>query len=262
MRTLLRIIVYITLATLLFAAAIAISVPVDAWIGRDRIAALANTTFPNAGAVPVAAYVAEPPGVGPHPAVIMIHEFWGLQSSILGKADALAREGYVVVAPDTYRGSVTSWLPRAIYLSLTTPTERVNVDLDAVFAWLAGRPDVDPNRIIVMGFCYGGGKALRYSLHNRNVAGTGIFYGSLITDPAVLQDLPGPVLGIFGSEDQNPSPDAVREFEIALNAASVPYEITIYEGEGHAFVKDVESIRQGGAQGAAWMQFLAFLERF
>jgi carboxymethylenebutenolidase len=193
------------------------------------------------------------------PAVIMIHEFWGLKSSIVGKADALAAEGYLVVAPDTYRGAVTAWLPRAIYLSAGTPTPRVNVDLDTVFAWLAQEPDVDPRRIMVMGFCYGGGKALRYSLHNPNLAATGVFYGSLISDPTVLANLPGPVLGIFGAEDQSPSPDQVAAFETGLQSAGIPHQITIYPGVGHAFLTDIEAIRGGGTQGAAWQEFLAFL---
>lgn len=264
MKTTLKILGY-SLATL--AALIGLlflSIGVDALIGGNRIDQLTNTTIPAPDSTlpDVRGYVVRPesPPAEPLPAVIMIHEFWGIQSSLHGKAQDVAQAGYVVVVPDTYRGAVTNWLPRAIYLSATTPTERVNLDLDTVFAWLADQPDVDPQRIMVMGFCYGGGKSLRYSLHNPQVAATGVFYGSLLSDPQILSQLPGPVLGIFGAEDRSPSPEDVRAFEIGLQAAQIPHEITIYPGVGHAFLTDMDAIRAGGTQGAAWQQFLDFLE--
>ncbi|MEX1020338.1 MAG: dienelactone hydrolase family protein [Litorilinea sp.] len=289
MKTALKVLAYLVGAILILGALLAGSVLIDALVGRSRIDALTNTTIPGMilpsasdtgssasgttaaeateqptaeQAPPVAAHVARPMHETStlRPAVIMIHEFWGLQSSIVGKADALAEEGYIVVAPDTYRGAVTGWLPRAIYLSATTPTERVNADLDSVFAWLAAQPGVDATRIMVMGFCYGGGKALRYSLHNDHLAATGVFYGSLIADPAQLAALPGPVLGIFGAEDQSPTPAQVAEFEMGLEAAQIPHQITVYPEVGHAFLTTIEAIRQGGTQGAAWQEFLDFLD--
>jgi carboxymethylenebutenolidase len=260
LRLILRILGYTLALIFAFVLFLAVSIAIDSLAGAQRVTTLTNTVLSAPNGPDVRVYIARPTqSEGQRPAVIMIHEFWGLQSSILGKADALAQEGYVVVAPDTYRGAVTNWLPRAIFLSATTPTERVNQDLDTVFAWLAAQPDVDPNRIMVMGFCYGGGKALRYSLHNPNVAATGVFYGSLITDPAILQTLPGPVLGIFGSEDNSPSPQQVHEFEVSLAAVGIPHQITIYPGVGHAFITDIATIRQGGVQGTAWQEFLDFL---
>lgn len=237
------------------------SVAVDALAGSGRVAELTNTAIPNETGSPVAAYVAEPEGDGPFPAVIMLHEFWGLKPEIIGKADALAAEGYVVVAPDMYRGRATGWLPRAIYLALTVPEDQVLDDLDPVFRWLQEQPEVDADQIVVMGFCYGGGKSLQYSLRNPDLAGTGIFYGALESEPALLRRLPGPVLGIFGAQDQAPSPEEVAYFETGLQAAGIDHEITIYEGVGHAFVTSIEAIRQGGPQGEAWTQFLAWLQR-
>ncbi len=237
------------------------SVAVDRLLDRGRIDALVNTWIETPNGPAVGAFVAQPNGDGPHPAVIMIHEFWGMKPSINGKAAALAAEGYVVVAPDTYRSQVTSWIPRAIYLAMTTDTAQVNIDLDAVFHWLATQPNVDPNRIMVMGFCYGGGKALEYSLHNDRVAATGIFYGTLITDPAQLQTLPGPVLGVFGETDQSIPVAEVQTFQQALNTAGITNQITIYPGQGHAFIESIEGIRAGGAQGEAWQEFLNFLDK-
>lgn len=236
------------------------SVLVDMAVGGNRLETLANATVPGTGGNPdVWAYVAKPDGDGPFPAVIMIHEFFGLNESIVGKAEGLAQEGFFVIAPDTFRGSTTSWIPRAIYQVISTPPERVNTDLDSVYAWLESQPDVDANRIAIAGFCYGGRTSLVYSLHNNELAATVVFYGSPETDPAVLQELPGPVLGIFGGADQSIPLDEVRAFEEGLQEAGVPYEITIFEDQPHAFVTDMESIREGGVQGEAWAQMLDFL---
>jgi carboxymethylenebutenolidase len=237
------------------------SVLVDYAMGGDRLMSLANTIIPGADGEPdVLAYVAKPEGEGPFPTVIMIHEFFGLNESIIGKAEGLADEGYYVVAPDTFRGSTTTWIPRAIYQVISTKQENVNADLDSVFAWLESQSEVANDKVAIAGFCYGGRTSLLYSLHNNNLAATVVFYGSPETDPEVLKNLPGPVLGIFGGEDQSISQEDVNAFENGLQTAGVPHEVTVYEGQPHAFVTDIESIRAGGVQGEAWDQMLGFLE--
>jgi len=233
----------------------------DGLLGQGRLDALAHTRIPNAGGPEVRAYVARPQAPGPHPAVIMIHEFWGLKPEILGKADALAEEGYIVVAPDLFRGSTTSLVPRAIFQVVSNPPAQINADLDAVFAWLSSQPDVRADRIAIMGFCFGGGASLRYSLTNSRIAATAIFYGSVIGDAGQLAALPGPVLGIFGGADVSIPLSEVQAFEAGLQQAGVPHEITVYEGQPHAFVTSMEEIRRGGVQQQAWNQFLAFLNR-
>jgi carboxymethylenebutenolidase len=234
---------------------------VDSVIDANRLDEVTNVTIPgvNSGQ-DVRAYVTKPEGEGPFPTVIMIHEFFGLNESIVSKADLLADEGYLVVAPDTFRGSTTSWIPRAIYQVITSKPEAINADLDSVYAWLESQPEVDVDRIATAGFCYGGRASLAYSLHNPKLAATVIFYGSPETDPAILKTLPGPVLGIFGSADQSIPVEEVESFDAALTQAGVPHEIKIYDGQPHAFVRDAAGIKSGGAQGEAWTQLLAFLE--
>jgi len=261
-----KIVKWILIGTLSLALVLALflagSVAVDYAIGGGRIEAVTNTTIPGmSGAPDVRAYVATPQGEGPFPVVIMIHEFFGLNQSIVGKADGLAEEGYLVVAPDTFRGSTTSWIPRAIYQVITNGPEQVNQDLDSVYAWIESQPEADADGIAVAGFCYGGRASLNYSLHNPGLAATVIFYGSPETDPQALQALPGPVLGIFGGADASIPVADVLAFEAALNQAGIPNEITIYEDQPHAFVTDIESIRAGGVQAQAWTQMVEFLNR-
>lgn len=209
----------------------------------------------------VLVYRADPAGPGPHPAVVMIHEFWGLREDVAAKADALAEHGYVVVAPDTFRGVSVDGVPAAIWNVVSTPSERVDADLRAVVNALIDDPAVDADRIVVMGFCYGGGAALRYSLTDPRLAGTGVFYGRLIDDPGRLSTLPGPLLGVFGADDRSISRAQVEAFEAALGQAGVPHEVHLYDGVGHAFVGGMDEIRAGGPAGDAWDTFVAWLAR-
>ncbi|MEO8355559.1 MAG: dienelactone hydrolase family protein [Chloroflexota bacterium] len=237
------------------------SVLVDSVVGGDRLDSVTNTTVSGINGGPdVRAYVAKPEGDGLFPVVIMIHEFYGLNESIVSKADLLAQDGYLVIAPDTFRGSTTAWIPRAIYQVISTRPENVNADLDSVYAWIASQPEADSARTAIAGFCYGGRTSLVYSLHNPNLAATVIFYGSPETDVEVLKTLPGPVLGIFGGADQSIPVEDVDAFDAALIEAGIEHEITIYDGQPHAFVHDAEGIQAGGAQGEAWNQMLVFLE--
>ncbi|MBL8057350.1 MAG: dienelactone hydrolase family protein [Anaerolineales bacterium] len=235
------------------------SIAVDGLGAAGRLAAVANTTIANPAGPAVSAYVARPAGDGPFPAVIMIHEFYGLNDGIRAKADLLAAAGYLVVAPDVFRGSTTGYIPRAIYQVLSTPAEQVNQDLDAVLAWLTAQPDVAADRVAIAGFCFGGRTSLLFSLHNPQLAGTVIFYGSPVADPERLKALPGPVLGIFGGADGSIPLADVQAFEAALETAGVPHQISIYAGQPHAFVNSVDAIRAGGVQGQAWEELLAFL---
>ena len=252
-----RLVVGLVALIAVLAAGLAAVVVVDRVRTDGRVEAIANVRLPGADG-DVLAYRADAPGEGPHPAVVMIHEFYGLREDVAGKADALARDGYVVVAPDTFRGVSVDGVPAAIWNVLSTPDERVDADLRAVVDARVADPTVDPDRIVVMGFCYGGGAALRYSTGDPRLAGTGVFYGTPITDPDRLAALPGPLLGVFGAEDVSIPLREVEAFESALEAAGVPHDVRIYDGVGHAFVGGMDEIRAGGAAGEAWEAFRAW----
>lgn len=252
------------IASFVVTTLLAVILALAAWIVIDRartdgrVEQVANVRI-DGPAGGVHAYRADPPGEGPHPAVVMIHEFWGLRRDVAGKADALAQRGYVVVAPDTFRGVSVDAVPAAIWNVVSTRRSRVDADLRAVVDALAADPAIEAEKIVVMGFCYGGGAALRYALSDDRLAGTGVFYGTPIDDPGRLADLPGPVLGVFGAEDRQIPVAEVRAFEDALADAGVPHEIHLFDGVGHAFVGSIDEIRAGGPPGRAWDTFLAWL---
>ena len=85
----------------------------DTFFPSQRVTDFTNVTFTDDGGATHHAYLAKPEGAGPHPAVLLIHEFFGLNADIVAKADILAREGYTVLAVDAYGGKTTKQLPRA-----------------------------------------------------------------------------------------------------------------------------------------------------
>ena len=260
MRVVFRILGGLLVALLAVVVGLAASVPLGGVVTRGRVAELTNTTLPGVTGPDVAAYLARPPGEGPFPAVIMMHEFWGLREDITRKAEVLAEEGYVVLAPDTLRGRSTDWVPTAIFQTVRAPQERVGADVGAAFSWLSAQPSVDPARIAVLGFCFGGRAALRFSLTEPRVAATVNLYGDTKTDVARLRTLPGPLLNIFGADDATLPQSEVRGFRRALEAAAVPFEQRVYPGVGHAFVSADDPRAAGGAQAEAWAQIVRFLD--
>lgn len=236
-------------------------VVVDSIFGSDSTE-LTNVAFSDESGTALNGYLALPEGEGPHPAVLLIHEWWGLNEGTIVLADALAKEGYAVLAADAYRGNVTEQIPRALWLRLTTPEAQVFNDIDAALSFLLAQDEVDADRVASMGFCFGGGHSLQLGMReSENLALTILYYGAVETNPELLRPLTDnqPVLGIFGEEDASIPTGDVLEFEAALNSLDIPNEITIYEGVGHAFLNE-ENYDEPGTAGDAWQQTLAFLE--
>lgn len=261
MRILTRVLAWSVGALAAIVLGVAASVPIEGWLSRGTVESIANVTLAGPAGT-LHAFVARPPaGDGPYPLVIMLHEFWGLDAATAGKAELLARDGYVVIAPDLMRGRTTRWLPSAIWQTVRTPDERVRADIDAAIAALAGDDDVDAGRLAVMGFCFGGRMSLRYALERPAVAATGVFYGNVTDDVAALRGLGGPVLGVFGADDGSIPLAEVAAFERSLAAAGIEHEVRVFDGVGHAFVTSADAIARDPVQGEAWELLRAFLRR-
>jgi carboxymethylenebutenolidase len=261
MLTVKRVLIGSFVALIAVTLVVAVSVPVDRWLTRGRVERLANVVVAGP-AGPLHAYVARPAaGEGPFPLVVMIHEFWGLDAATTGKADLLAHDGYVVIAPDLMRGRSTRRLPSAIWQTIRTSDERVRADVDAVVASFGRDTTVDRERLGVMGFCFGGRMSLRYALERPQVAATGVFYGNVDDDVSALRRLGGPVLGVFGAEDASIPLSEVRAFAGALTMAEIEHEVRIFEGVGHAFVRSAAEIATDPVQREAWELLRDFLRR-
>jgi carboxymethylenebutenolidase len=171
-----------------------------------------------------------------NPALIVIHEWWGLDPWIKEQTDRFASQGYVAVAPDLYRGKVATDPAMAHELMRGMPEDRAMADLKAAFQYLASRNDVDPSRIGVIGWCMGGGYALALATNEPRVASTVINYGRLVTDESAIPKISGPVLGNFGSADRGIPAEDVKKFGANLTKYGKLGDMKIYEGAGHAFM--------------------------
>lgn len=180
-------------------------------------------------------YLALPSGTGKHPAIIVIHEWWGLNDWIKEQTQKYATHGYVALAVDLYRGKSAASPDEAHILMRGLPDDRGLRDLEAAFAYIAARPDVDASKIGGIGWCMGGGWSIKLAVDQPKLAAVVVNYGSLPTDPASIAKINAPVLGNFGADDQGIPPSAVKAFESALKADGKTADIKIYDGAGHAF---------------------------
>ncbi len=201
-----------------------------------------------------------PAGKGPFPALIVIHEFWGMNDWAKGQASGLADEGYVALAVDLYRGKVADTPDMAHELMRGVPPDRAIRDLKAAYDFLAARADVKKNRIGSIGWCMGGGYALDVAIAEPELAAAAIHYGHLATDPADMKKIQAPILGIFGGQDRGIIPDDVKKFQQAMEQLGKKIEVKIYPEAGHAFENQTnkQAYRAGDAADA-WQRTVAFL---
>jgi carboxymethylenebutenolidase len=220
-----------------------------------------NVAF-KSGDETVSAYLALPDGAGPHPALIVIHEWWGLNEWVKEQAGKFADEGFVTLAPDLYRGSVTGDPAVAHELSRGMPQDRAVRDLRASFAYLAARNDVSKAKIGSVGWCMGGGLSLQLAVNEPQLAAAVVYYGAMPTNPEEIKELQAPVLGNFGADDGGIKVESVNAFEKAMKAAGKSIDIKIYEGAGHAFQNPNNKLgyRQNAAEDS-WKRTLAFLNK-
>jgi len=176
-----------------------------------------------------------PRGKGPFPALVVIHEWWGLNDWVKDQASKLADQGYVTLAVDLYRGKVATTPDQAHEIMRGVPEDRAKRDLHAAVEFLKSQPNVKPDRIGSIGWCMGGGYSLDVALQEPALAATVINYGHLATDPEALKKINAPILGLFGAQDRGITPDDVHKFEQALKQLGKKIDIKIYDDAGHGF---------------------------
>jgi carboxymethylenebutenolidase len=198
-------------------------------------AANTQTVSYKSGNETVNGYLALPEGTGKHPAIIVIHEWWGLNDWVKEQAQKYAGQGYVALAVDLYRGKVGTTADEAHILMRGLPDDRGLRDLEAAFAYLASRPDVDASKIGAIGWCMGGGWSIKLAEDQPKLAAFVVNYGSLPTDSAIVAKIKAPMLGNFGADDGGIPPASVHAFESAMEAAGKNVNIKIYDGAGHAY---------------------------
>jgi carboxymethylenebutenolidase len=215
-------------------------------------------TFPS-GDSTAQAVLYLPQGAGPHPALIVIHEWWGLNDWIKQEAAGYAAKGYVALAVDLYRGKVATTPDLAHELSRGLPQDQGVRDLTAALSYLESRKDVSRDRIGAVGWCMGGGYALQLAIAAPSLRAVAVNYGSLATDKTALARIHAPVLGNFGGQDHGIPPEAVHAFEASMQSLGIPVDAKIYPQAGHAFENPNNA---GGYRAEDAADALARIDRF
>jgi carboxymethylenebutenolidase len=222
---------------------------------------------------PMEVMIDGPEGPGPHPGVVVAqhlpvaHEGLEKDPFTIDVAKKLADAGYVSVTPFVFH-----WWAPEVDIEVKRAEfrdDRCVADMQAGFDLLAGMDNVDADRIGVIGHCWGGRVSWLHACHNPNYKALVTLYGGRVKLPMgdgviapieLAGNIPCPVLGIFGNDDQNPSPADADDYAAALEAGGVPHEFHRYDGAGHGFQDFVNKDRFREAQTKdSWDKIFAFL---
>lgn len=195
----------------------------------------------------------------PLPAVIVIHEWWGLNKDVRDAADRLAAQGYIVLAVDLFGGETTSdpAAARNLMLSVLEDPESANQNIRSAFDFVsttAGAP-----RVGAIGWRFGGTWALNTAmLFPDELDATVIYYANVTSDEDKLRPVNTPILGLFAADDVSIKVHIVEAFEAALERLRKDYEIQIYAGASQRFASESADTYDATAANDAWNRTLDF----
>jgi len=208
-------------------------------------------------------YLAQPAGAGPFPAVIVIQEWWGLDTQTKSIADRFAQEGYLAFAPDVYHGELAQLGDGDTAMKLVQKYgPNAPKELETVFDGLQSLENCN-GKIGSVGFCFGGRMSLALST-SRPLDAVCTFYGGgmqTIFDQ-LRANLKAPVLGFFGDADVSIPAGTVEEFDKLLDDVGVEHEVIMYPNSGHAFFRDSDpNVYIPEASKDAWERVKKFFQK-
>jgi len=203
----------------------------------------------------VTAYIAYPERPAPAPAVIVIHEIFGLSDFVRQTTEQLAKDGFVAVAPDllSRRGGTPASQDSARKLIASLPPNSITADLHATKDYVKTLKAVRPDAIGVIGFCWGGGQSFRYATNAPDLKAFVVCYGPA-PNTADMARIRAQGLGVYAENDARitaGAPDAVA----AMRAAGKTYPYTIYPGVGHGFLRSREKPEVADSAWSAVIRF-------
>lgn len=214
------------------------------------------------GTETIAGYLAEPETPGKHPALLVLHSDGGLTDWTKEQTRKLAAAGYVALAVDLYRGHVAFDPELAYNLMISTPSDRAFRDMEAAIHFLVARADINKDKIGSIGWSVGGKWSLLLAENDPFLAACVSNYGLMPANPADIQKIHAPVLGIFGADDLMVPREDVEAFDDAMTAAHKSFEKKICRGAGHDFEDSGNKLgfREEIAEDA-WKLTLSFLDQ-
>lgn len=205
-------------------------------------------------------------------AVIVIHEIFGMTDWVRSVADQLAEAGYIAIAPDLLSGAgANGGGTEAIadrskigQVIRDLPPDQITADLNAVADYVTKLPAAN-GKLVVIGFCYGGGQTFRFATNRPNLNAALAFYGTGPEDPAAIARIKAPVYGFYGGNDARVNATIPKSEEL-MKAAGKKYEPKIYEGAGHGFMRageDPANTNEANkkAHDEAWMRVKEILKK-
>jgi len=205
-------------------------------------------------------YFVRPAAEGSYPGVVMIHENRGLRPEIRETADNLAKEGYMVLAVDLYKGQVVETQEEARSISGSFNQQTGTANLQAAVAFLREKGVA---KIASLGWCFGGRQSVALAISGEKLDATVVYYGGgMASTVDELRPIKWPVLGVFGDKDQAIPVEKVKEFESSLNTLNVENEIYIYPGVGHAFANPSGANYAPQETKDAWEKTTTFLKKY
>lgn len=222
--------------------------------GKYKVETSEPTYFENA-----IGFLAKPSGEGKFPGVVMIHENRGLRPEIKSMAEQLAKEGYMVLAVDLYKGKVAETQEEAKVLSVSFDQETAVANLKSAVSYLKKK---GATKIASLGWCFGGKQSVALAISGEKFDATVVYYGGgMASTVEELKPIKWPVLGIFGDKDQVIPVEKVKEFESSLKTLGIKNEIYIYQGVGHAFANPSGTNYAPKETKDAWEKTVVFLNK-
>jgi carboxymethylenebutenolidase len=219
----------------------------------------ANSVAIPSGSSTIGGYLAVPDGVGPHPAVVVIHEAHGLNDNIRQIARRFYDEGYAALAVDLFSGrNRVLCMARLMSAMLRTAPDRFGIrDLRAALDYLSTVPSVDAARLGAIGFCMGGGLAIAWACTDDRLQAIAPFYA---TNPRPFTAVARlcPVVGSYPGRDFTAA--SGRKLNTALDGYGIPYDVKIYPDAGHSFFNDEGRTYQPDAAADSWERVLVFFD--
>lgn len=203
----------------------------------------------------VMAYIAFPERSDAAPAMVVIHEIYGMSDWIRTVADRFAARGYVAIAPDLLsRRGGTPGADEARGLIRDLPPDSITVDLDATVSYLQTLKSVRGDAIGVIGFCWGGSQSFRYATNNPDLQAAVVCYGGA-PDVAALERIHAPVLGVYAENDARINAN-LPDVAARMRELGKAFPHTVYPEAGHAFLRRGEPAAEVER---AWNDIFVFL---
>ena len=194
------------------------------------------------------------------PALLVVHEWWGLNDNMRQTANRLAGEGYIALVVDLYGGETASIPKEAIKLmtALMADTSKGDENVKQAYRYL--EETVGAPRIGSIGWCMGGRWSLRTAvLFPDDIDATVIYYGNTTDDEAELAPLQMPVLGNFAADDPVVKVESVKAFTAMMENLGKDIDVKIYEGAQHGFSNPSGMAYNAEAAEDAWRRTIGFL---